>query len=1280
MKSEKIPETKFDLNSFVLDPKNIIFERDKIGKKISLGKGDSGKVYKATWNNLPIAVKELALEEKSKELKQKFIKECTGLAQMFSGNKFPNVLKLYGYYTEPNFALVYEYMPNGDLINLLQSDNILDWALKIKIAQGIVKGISCLHNLGILHKNIKSSNILLGENLTTKICGNEPTQIISTSSIYKGSFERTAFLAPELYQSSEVKHTIQSDVYALGILLWEIASQKRPFTDVASIPFWVTIGGREEIPVETPKEFAEIIKECWSQNPMNRPSAEEILLKLDKIMIKDEPENLKSGSKLYIASLNDENPENDPKDQIPEHHEIEKKQKLEINSSFSFNININEVVFYKNTKGKKEILGKGGFGKVYEASWNNYHVAVKMSTLKSSKISKKEKENFEKEGEIMAKMCNNLPSPNILKLYGYSTEPRCVMILELCPLGSLYKMLRIHKNLHLSWQMRIKIAIGITKGISFLHNLGIIHKDIKSLNVLLDQNFIPKICDFGISQIRNQTKSYFPSFIYCKKKSPHEKNRKEYIDYLDVINHINSIDNTDPNEQYPHQVTEDTDLMDKRPIGTTPFMAPELFSQKPVVYSTQSDIYALGMLFWEIAAREWPFVNVNKTDIPYLIQQGIREQIPSDCPKPFAEIIKDCWEKDPKKRPSADDILSKLKKIKIPMPNFFEDRYLLSHFNKLRREIQRKETKHEDIMMNPGRFNIIFSALKDGNLELLKNLFEQMKFNKEDRDADENTPLHVAARFGHLKIVKYLIKRINCEKEVKNNSHMTPLHEAALCNRLEVVKYLIEEAECDQETNDNNKNTLLHTLAWNGHLEILKYLTEKTKWNINAKNADGDTPLHRTVHQGNLKIAKYLIEAGCNLEAKNDLGRTPLHLAVIKGYLDIVKVLIEDGRCDKEVKTNNGYTALSIALGRKDLILSQYLTKAPHYTKFNYDEETKDHQRENLHEAAGAGNLEIIKHLLEQAKFNKDEKDNAGATPLIRAAENGHLNVVSYLIQCKCDKTLKNIRGNSALQEATERGHLNMVKYLIEKAECDKEEKNTDGYIPLLGAIRNGHFEIVKYLIENAKCDIKPKESDGWNPLHIAAGNGQLQILKYLIKLGMDKEAKDYQKCTPLNLAAGNQQFEIVKYLIEVVNCDKEAKNSLQSTPLHAAAYYGSLKIVQYLIEHAKCNKEAKDINGCTPLHYATTTSNKLEIIKYLIKQAKCDKEAKDIFGRTPLNFAATFGAPSIIVKYLVEEAGCDKDAKNNYEWTPLQAAEEEGRSEIVQYLKHINNKIITDI
>ena len=87
-------------------------------------------------------------------------------------------------------------------------------------------------------------------------------------------------------------------------------------------------------------------------------------------------------------------------------------------------------------------------------------------------------------------------------------------------------------------------------------------------------------------------------------------------------------------------------------VGTVQYMAPELFKLKPL-YATASDVYALGMVAWELASGEVPYDGVNKFAIPIAVKNGERSEMPSETPAEFAAAIEQCWAQEATKRPSA---------------------------------------------------------------------------------------------------------------------------------------------------------------------------------------------------------------------------------------------------------------------------------------------------------------------------------------------------------------------------------------------------------------------------------------------------------------------------------------------------------------------------------------------------------------------------------------------------------------------------------------------------
>jgi serine/threonine protein kinase len=201
-----------------------------------------------------------------------------------------------------------------------------------------------------------------------------------------------------------------------------------------------------------------------------------------------------------------------------------------------------------------------------------------------------------------------LRSRYIVQFYGYCLSPKYSIVMEYLPKGSLYSVLRSKEPL--DWTLRGRIITEMACGLAVLHSENILHRDIKSLNVLLDEQVHAKLTDFGLSKIKTETRT-----------------------------------------------------STKSAGGTLQWMAPELFKLRPS-HTKKSDIYSLGITFWEVAARQIPYAGAADTVVKESVKEGEREEIPFDCPKKVATLIKACWDGDPNKRPEADTIVTFLKSDK----------------------------------------------------------------------------------------------------------------------------------------------------------------------------------------------------------------------------------------------------------------------------------------------------------------------------------------------------------------------------------------------------------------------------------------------------------------------------------------------------------------------------------------------------------------------------------------------------------------------------------------
>jgi len=274
------------------------------------------------------------------------------------------------------------------------------------------------------------------------------------------------------------------------------------------------------------------------------------------------------------------------------------------------------IIYYKDLHfGMK--LGHGVSSTVYKGTWKNKEeiVAIKVMKLISPA---KDLNDFKKELSIISQ----IRDPNIVLFYGFILEPKFCIVMELCENGSLYHYLKMKPDI--TWDKVFKWVTEATCGINVLHlwKPAIVHRDLKSLNLLLDKELNVKVCDFGLSRF------------------------------------IAGEDFSDP----------DQTLQKLR--GTYAYTAPEMYYSKH--YTPKSDIYSLGIIIWEIVTclltgkHQKPYSEYTEIKHDYQIifqvaQFKKRPTISPLCPKPFEEIIEQCWAHDGNSRPTAAGLLESLR-------------------------------------------------------------------------------------------------------------------------------------------------------------------------------------------------------------------------------------------------------------------------------------------------------------------------------------------------------------------------------------------------------------------------------------------------------------------------------------------------------------------------------------------------------------------------------------------------------------------------------------------
>ncbi|KAK9830308.1 hypothetical protein WJX72_010919 [[Myrmecia] bisecta] len=262
-----------------------------------------------------------------------------------------------------------------------------------------------------------------------------------------------------------------------------------------------------------------------------------------------------------------------------------------------------------------EQIGEGGFSTVYEGTYNGTPVAIKK--FKDIGLAESRLQQLNNEAFIMSR----LDDPNIVRFHGAVFErPHYAMVLQFCQRGSVYR--RLHDDdVELPWTKRYMMALNVADGMAYLHGQkqpkhpfgAIVHGDLKSTNLLLDDSDNVVICDFGLANFTTGMRTDIASL--------------------------------------------------SSDAGSLAWAAPEVMEASLHIATMASDVYAYGMVLYELASRHVPFEGLKAPAIRNHVINGRRPTIPDNCPAEFAELISLCWSQQSEARPSFAWIVQTLQDL-----------------------------------------------------------------------------------------------------------------------------------------------------------------------------------------------------------------------------------------------------------------------------------------------------------------------------------------------------------------------------------------------------------------------------------------------------------------------------------------------------------------------------------------------------------------------------------------------------------------------------------------
>ncbi|KAK4262351.1 hypothetical protein QN277_027921 [Acacia crassicarpa] len=337
----------------------------------------------------------------------------------------------------------------------------------------------------------------------------------------------------------------------------------------------------------------------------------------------------------------------------------------------------------------KRLIGKGGFGNVYKGILRNgLRVAVKRSEPGSGQGLPE----FQTEIMVLSKIRHR----HLVSLIGYCDErAEMILVYEYMEKGTLRDHLYNSNLPSLPWKLRLEICIGAARGLHYLHkgaSGGIIHRDVKSTNILLDENHVAKVADFGLSR-------------------------------------------TGPLDHQPYVSTGVK--------GTFGYLDPEYFRSQQL--TEKSDVYSFGVVLLEVlCARsaidpmlpreqvnlaEWGILCKNKGMLEEIIDPSIKGQIDPNSLRKFSETVEKCLQEDGSDRPSMGDVLWDLEYALQLQRGSIQREPHEDSSNSASASIQLPNLRRLPSLSTLGESGDMSLIMEDGSNNTLGSVFSQLKID-----------------------------------------------------------------------------------------------------------------------------------------------------------------------------------------------------------------------------------------------------------------------------------------------------------------------------------------------------------------------------------------------------------------------------------------------------------------------------------------------------------------------------------------------------------------------